>query len=233
MRQIPVTVQYCAALAGVAIACAVVMLLCAVAPERWPDAAWLQARQQQLAALQAAAPLLFGLGFFGLFVALSALALPGCSVLALAAGLCFGWVGGTAIVVLASTVGASLSFLVARHCLRDAVQRRWGQRLAALQTRMQRDGALVLFSLRLAPVVPYPMLNPLMGLTAMSTRTFAIVSGAGMLAGSAAYVQAGTDLARWAQGGRLWSPALLTALAALALLPWLGRWWWQRTERHS
>ena len=225
------TVRRVAALALLAAAVAVVLTVCLMMPEQWPDAAWLQARRQQLAAAQAAQPLLFGLGFFGLFVMLSALALPGCSVLALGAGLCFGWAAGTVIVVLASTVGATLSFLAARYLFRDAVQRRWGERLAPLQARMSRDGALLLFSLRLAPVIPYPVLNPLMGLTNMRTRTFMAVSSVGMAAGSAAYVQAGTDLARWAQGGDLWSPALLAALAALALLPWLGRWWWRRLMR--
>ena len=199
-------------------------------PEHWLDAAWLQSRQQQLLALQTSSPSLFALGFFSLFVALSALAVPGCSVLALAAGLCFGWAAGTVLVVLASTLGATLSFLAARYFFRDAVQRRWGARLAPLQARMQRDGAMLLFSLRMAPVIPYPVLNPLMGLTGIGTGTFAWVSAVGMLAGSAAYVQAGTDLARWAQGGSLWSPALVAALLALSLLPWLGRWWWQRRE---
>jgi len=198
------------------------------------DIAWLQQQRQQLSALQAAQPWFFGLSFFALFTLLSALALPGCGLLALAAGLCFGWAAGTAMVVLASTVGATLSFLAARHLLRDAVRRRWARRVAVVDAGLARDGAFYLFSLRLAPVIPYALINPLMGVSAMSTGRFFVVSLLGMLAGSAAYVYAGTSL-RQAQGWQdLLSPALMSplmaALLALALLPWLARALWRATR---
>ncbi len=189
--------------------------------------AW-QARQQELLLWQQQQPWLFGLGFFALFTLLSALALPGCSVLALAAGACFGWVGGTLLVVLASTVGATLSFLAARHWLRASVQRRWGHRMAAIEAGLARDGGRYLFALRLAPVIPYALLNPLMGLSRMRTRTFFNASLLGMLGGSALYVHAGQQMARAGSLHGLWSPGVLGALALLALLPWAGRLWMRR-----
>lgn len=194
------------------------------------DAGWLLGWQQQLAAWHEAAPQLFPLAFFAAFVLLSALALPGCSVLALAAGGCFGLVSGTLLVGVASTVGACASMLASRHWLRAPVLRRWGPRLTRIESAMAREGPLVLFTLRLVPVVPYPLLNPLMGLTRMPLASFALLSLAGMLPGTAAYVLAGTDLARWLNGGSLWSPTLVAAVGLLALLPWLGRWWWRRIE---
>jgi uncharacterized membrane protein YdjX (TVP38/TMEM64 family) len=197
------------------------------------DVRWLQAQQQKLLQWQAASPWWFGIGFFALFVTLSALAVPGCSLLALAAGLCFGLVGGTVVVVVASTVGATGAFLAARHVLRERLQQRWAARMAWLQRRVQADGALALFSLRLAPLVPFWLLNPVMGLTRMGTGRFFVVSLLGMVPGSAAYVQAGCDLARWADGGHLWSPSLVAALLTLALVPWLGRWLWQRGGKPS
>lgn len=186
--------------------------------------------QQQLVAWQEAAPLWFPLGFFAAFVLLAALALPGCSVLALAAGSCFGFVSGTLLVGLASTVGASVAMLASRHWLRVPVLRRWGHRLKRVESALAREGPLVLFTLRLVPVVPYPILNPLMGMTRMPLASFALLSFGGMLPGTAAYVLAGTDLARWLHGGSLWSPTLIAAIGLLALLPWLGRWWWRRIE---
>ena len=215
------------ALAALALALAVALICCGL-DSLGIDIAWLQARQQQLLAAQAASPLLFIAAFFGLFTLLSALALPGCGVLALAAGMCFGMAAGTLMVVVASALGASTSFLIARHFLRDRVQRRWGARLEVLQDSMSRNGALTLFSLRLVPIVPYPLINPLMGLTSMRVGTFFVVSVAGMLAGSAAYVQAGTDLARWGAGGSFWSWPLMLMLCVVALLPWLVRWVWSR-----
>jgi uncharacterized membrane protein YdjX (TVP38/TMEM64 family) len=189
-----------------------------------------QERHRELLSWQQERPWLFGLGFFALFTLLSALALPGCSLLALAAGACFGWVGGTLLVVLASTIGATLSFLAARHWLRAGVQRRWGHRLAAIEAGLARDGGRYLFTLRLAPVIPFALLNPLMGLSRMRTRTFFIASLLGMLAGSALYVHAGQQMASAGSLHGLWSPGVLGALALLAMLPWAGRLWARRAS---
>jgi uncharacterized membrane protein YdjX (TVP38/TMEM64 family) len=183
----------------------------------------LHTRQAELLAFQAARPWAFATGLFFLFTLLSALALPGCSVLALAAGLCLGWLPGTLLVVIASTVGATLSFLAARHWWRDAVRRRWGHRLTAIEDGLARDGAYYLFSLRVAPVIPYALINPLMGLSAMPLRQFFGVSLLGMLAGSAAYVYAGTVLSEAISWQTLFTPGLMVALAVLAVLPWVMR----------
>jgi uncharacterized membrane protein YdjX (TVP38/TMEM64 family) len=181
-------------------------------------------RQAELLAFQAARPWVFTMGLFLMFTLLSALALPGCSVLALAAGLCLGWLPGTLLVVVASTVGATLSFLAARHWWRDAVRRRWGHQLTAIENGLARDGAYYLFSLRVAPVIPYALINPLMGLSAMPLGQFFGVSLVGMLAGSAAYVYAGTVLSEASSWQSLFTPGLMAALAVLALLPWAARW---------
>jgi uncharacterized membrane protein YdjX (TVP38/TMEM64 family) len=190
----------------------------------------LHARQAGLLALQASRPWAFTTGLFLLFTLLSALALPGCSVLALAAGLCLGWVPGTLLVVLASTLGATASFLVARYWWRDAVQQRWGHRLAAIEKGLARDGAYYLFSLRVAPVIPYALINPLMGLSAMPLRQFFVVSLLGMTAGSAAYVYAGTVLSEASSWQSLLTPGLVVSLAALAVLPWVTRWTFRRLK---
>lgn len=197
----------------------------------WPDAGWLQQRQDELQGWYAAWPWAFAAGLFALFTLLSALALPGCSVLALAAGMVMGWLPGTLLVALASTVGATLSFLAARHWWRDAVQRRWGHRLGRVQAGLARDGAFYLLSLRLAPVIPYALVNPLMGLSSMPTRQFFGISLLGMLAGSAAYVYAGTALGQARAWHDLASPALWLALLLLAALPWAARWAWQAARR--
>lgn len=196
-----------------------------------PALADLQARQAELLGWQQAGPWLFGLLFFTLFTLVAALALPGCSVMSLAAGLCFGWVGGTLLVVFASTCGATLSFLATRYLWRDAVQRRWGHRLGAMEAALARDGARYVFTLRVAPVIPYPLFNPLLGLSRLPVATFFGASLLGMLAGSAVYVYAGTELARVSTWGGLLNPSLLGALVLLALLPWAGRLWALRSSR--
>lgn len=194
----------------------------------------LQDLRSQLQRQHEATPWALAGGWFCLFVALSAVALPGAAVLALAAGSLWGLLPGTAMVLLASTCGATLSFLAARRWGRDGLRRRFGPQLARLDAALIRDGAWALLALRLAPVVPYGLLNPLMGLTAMSTRTFFAVSALGMMAGSLAYVHAGQQLARVQTLAGLLQPPMLIALMALAglaalplvLRPWLaGRGW--------
>lgn len=191
----------------------------------------LQAARLRLHEQHAQSPGLVAGCWFCLFVALSMLALPGAAVLALAAGSLWGLALGTAMVLLASTCGATLAFLAARRWGREPLARRLAGPLAWLDTALARHGAWALLALRLAPVVPYGVLNPLMGLTAMRTATFFGVSAVGMLAGTLAYVNAGRELARvQSLAGLLQPPMLLAlgALAALALLPllltpWLAR----------
>jgi uncharacterized membrane protein YdjX (TVP38/TMEM64 family) len=194
---------------------------------------WLQGRHQDVMAWHARDPWQFGVGLFVVFTLFSALALPGCSVLALAAGATLGLGWGTALVALASTAGATLSFLAARHWWRDSVRQRWGHRMQSLEDGLARDGALYLFVLRMVPLIPFPLLNPLMGLSAMPVMQFAVTSLLGMLLGSAAFVYAGTALGHTQIGALNWaSPPLLVGLSVALVLPLVaGRWWAWRTQR--
>ncbi|MCR6496524.1 FAD-dependent oxidoreductase [Thermomonas sp. S9] len=139
------------------------------------------------------------------------------------AGALFGLVGGTILASFASSLGATLAFLASRYLLREAVEARFGQRLAAIQKGVQRDGAFFLFSLRLVPVFPFFLINLLFGLTRMRAWTFYWVSQLGMLAGTLVYVNAGTRLAHVQTPGDVLSPQLIGAFALLALFPWLAR----------
>ncbi len=145
----------------------------------------------------------------------------------LATGALFGFWGGVVLVSFASTIGATLAFLAARYFLRDWVRARLGARLAdrarSVETDLARDGAFYLFTLRLIPVVPFFAVNLLMGLTAIRALTFYLVSQAGMLAGTAVCVNAGTQLAQLDSLSGIASPTLLAAFALLGLFPWIAR----------
>lgn len=209
--------------------------LAAWAMSALPDVDWIVARRDTLLGWHAVSPWLTGIGFTLLFTLMAAFAMPGTGVLALAAGMLFGGLLGTLLVALASTFGATLSFLAARHLWRDAVQRRWGHRLAGVEAGLARDGALYLYSLRMLPIVPFSVVNPLMGLSAMPIGRFFSVSLVGMLAGSAAYAYAGTALAGAATWRELVQPSLLVGLCVLAALPWGLRaaWRWARAAMRS
>lgn len=161
--------------------------------------------------------------FFGAYVAVAALSLPLAVWMTLAAGALFGFWQGLLIVSFASTLGATIAFLAARYLLRDWVHERLGSRAGAIDEGMRRDGPFYLFSLRLIPIIPFFAVNLLMGLTPIRALTFYLISQVGMLAGTAAYVNAGTQLARLDSLSGIVSPPLLLSFALLGLFPWIAR----------
>jgi uncharacterized membrane protein YdjX (TVP38/TMEM64 family) len=191
--------------------------------------AW-RAHRPYLLGLAQDYPLAASLAVFVLHTLLAALALPGASLVMLAAGAAYGAWTGTLLCLTACTVGASLSMLAARYFLRPFARRRLAGRLAALDGRIGADGAAYLFSLRLLPVIPFALVNVAAGLSTMRVWTFTWVSFVGMLAGTFLYVNAGTALAEVEVASDLYSPGVLVSVAALALIPWLakfGRRAWQ------
>jgi pyruvate/2-oxoglutarate dehydrogenase complex dihydrolipoamide dehydrogenase (E3) component/uncharacterized membrane protein YdjX (TVP38/TMEM64 family) len=184
----------------------------------------LKAGMGGFAAWREASPLLVAALYFAAYVAVTALSLPGAAVMTLAGGALFGLGWGLLIVSFASTIGATLAFLVSRHLLRDSVQARAGERLKAINDGIARDGAFYLFSLRLVPAFPFFLINLLMGLTPIRTRTFYWVSQLGMLPGTLVYVNAGTELGAVNSLAGVLSPALLASFVLLGLFPLLARW---------
>ncbi|MDO8300453.1 FAD-dependent oxidoreductase [Lacisediminimonas sp.] len=158
-----------------------------------------------------------------IYIAATALSLPGASVLTLAGGALFGVVTGTLIVSFAASIGATLAFLTSRHLLRSWVRERFRGKLEAIDAGIVRDGAFYLFSLRLVPLFPFFVINLLMGLTAIRTWTFYWVSQVGMLAGTVAYVNAGTQLAQIDSARGILSPGVIGSFVLLGLFPLLAR----------
>ncbi|MBX3637014.1 MAG: FAD-dependent oxidoreductase, partial [Rubrivivax sp.] len=111
------------------------------------------------------------------------------------------------------------AFLAARYLLRDGVKSRFGRQLAPIDDGVRRDGIFYLLTLRLVPAVPFFLVNLLMGLTAMPVWRYAWVSQLGMLAGTAVYVNAGTQLAAIRAPGDVFSPVLWVSFALLGLFP--------------
>lgn len=175
-------------------------------------------------------PWLLAAGFFLIYVAVTALSLPMATLLTLAGGALFGLLEGTLLVSFASSIGATVAFLASRFVLRDFVQQRYGKRLATINEGIQRDGAWYLFSLRLLPVIPFFVVNLLMGLTTLRTRTFYVVSQLGMLAATVVFVNAGTQLASLQSPSDILSPRIFGAFVLLGLLPLLAHWFVARVK---
>ena len=190
----------------------------------------LKAGMAGFAAWREASPVLVAALYFAAYVAVTALSLPGAAVMTLAGGALFGLGWGLLIVSFASTIGATLAFLVSRHLLRDSVHARFGARLRAIDEGIARDGAFYLFSLRLVPAFPFFLINLLMGLTPIRTRTFYWVSQLGMLPGTLVYVNAGTELGAVDSLAGVLSPGLVASFVLLGLFPLLARWMVERVQ---
>jgi len=183
----------------------------------------LKESQHDFAALNAQSPLQVAGIFFVLYVVAAALSLPGAAIMTLAAGALFGLAEGLLLVSFASSIGATLAFLVSRFILRDTIQNRFGDKLKTINEGVTRDGALYLFTLRLVPVFPFFLINLLMGLTSMRTVTFYWISQVGMLAGTLVFVNAGTQLGQLESLSGILSPAIIFSFALLGIFPLLAK----------
>ncbi|MDX8385192.1 MAG: FAD-dependent oxidoreductase [Gallionella sp.] len=183
----------------------------------------LKESQHDFAVLNVQSPLQVAGIFFVLYVAVTALSLPGAAIMTLAAGALFGLAEGLLLVSFASSIGATLAFLVSRFILRDTIQNRFGDKLKTINDGIAKDGALYLFTLRLVPVFPFFLINLLMGLTSMRTVTFYWISQVGMLAGTLVFVNAGTQLGQLESLSGILSPAIIFSFALLGIFPLLAK----------
>ncbi|OOE58134.1 dihydrolipoyl dehydrogenase [Salinivibrio sp. ML323] len=174
--------------------------------------------------------------FFVGYVVMTALSLPGAAVASLLGAALFGFWWALVLVSFASSIGATLAFLVSRFMLRDWVQAKFGIKLDTINRGIEKDGSLYLLTLRLIPIFPFFLINLVMGLTSLKTRTFYWVSQLGMLPGTAVYVNAGTQLAQIDTLGDVVSPSVLGSLALLGIFPLLAKWvmaWITRRKRYQ
>ncbi|MFK8077258.1 MAG: FAD-dependent oxidoreductase [Granulosicoccus sp.] len=184
---------------------------------------YIKSEQAALADLYANKPAMVIAGFFLIYVLVTALSLPGAAILTLAGGAQFGLVLGVIIVSFASTIGATLAFLVSRYLLRDTIESRFGDKLRTFNDNIDKDGAFYLFTVRLVPIFPFFLVNLVMGLTRLKTGIFYLVSQIGMLAGTIVYVNAGTQLAKIDSLSGILSPGLIFSFALLGIFPLIAK----------
>ena len=187
------------------------------------DLGYLQSQRDRLHDVFVARPVFVGAAFFAIFVAVTGLCLPGAAVLTLIAGAMFGVGWGIVIVSFASTLGATIAFLLARHLARNAVRRRFANTLERVDAGVRTDGAFYLLTLRLVAVFPFFIINPVLGLTAMPVLVFATVTQAGMVPALLVFVNAGSQLGEIESVAGVLSPSLLLSFLLLGLFPLVAK----------
>ena len=184
---------------------------------------WLKSQQENLNAQVAANPYLAAAIFFGVYVVVTALSLPGAALMTLVGGALFGLGWGLLLVSFASVMGATVAMIISRFLLQSWVQKRFGKRLKAINQGVDSEGAFYLFALRLVPVFPFFLINLAMGLTRLKVTTFWWVSQIGMLPGTLVYVNAGRELGQLDSLGGILSPGLIGAFVLLGVFPLIAR----------
>ena len=172
--------------------------------------------------------LLAPLAFTALYIASTALSVPGGIYLTLAGGFLFGQPWATIYVVVGATIGATIIYLVARTALGDPLRERAGPRLKKMEEGFQKDQISYLFFLRLVPVFPFWLVNVAPAFFGVNTWTYIWTTFLGIIPGAFVFVQAGTGLGAILDAEEGFSvegilnihvKIALIALAIIALIP--------------
>ncbi len=152
------------------------------------------------------------------YASATALSLPLGIALSVATGFLFGaWVG-TAIVVVAATVGSTLAFLGARYLFADWARERMGPRLKRIARGFEDDAFHYMLFMRLVPIFPFWLINLVPAFTPMKIRTFVAGSAIGMLPGSFVFTNLGEQLGRISHPRELLTAGPMVSLAMLGVL---------------
>jgi uncharacterized membrane protein YdjX (TVP38/TMEM64 family) len=184
----------------------------------------------------AGAPTLASMLFMAIYAAAVAVSVPGVAILTVIGGYLFGWFQGTALVLIAATVGATAVFLLTRSALGDGVRARAAPALQRFAEGFRRNALSYGFALNLVPIFPYALITVLPAVCGVGLPTFVAGLLLGLIPGTFLFAGLGSGLQDVLLSGaplRLVSfvtPEIvlsLGGLAALALLPVL----WQRLRR--
>ncbi len=161
--------------------------------------------------------------FFIIYLMVAATCLPGLGLLSFMSGLLFDFLYGTLICSFASTIGAAITFLISRHFLRDTLEIHLKERFEKINRELTENGKFYLLSIRLLPILPFQLINPILGLSKVSLKEFYLYSQLGMLPVTAVLTYAGAKSVEIRQVSDIFTPPILSALFLMACVPLLGR----------
>ena len=149
-----------------------------------------------------------------------AFSLPAASLLTLIGGFLFGVVAGTAMAVVAATLGACAVFLAARTALEDVLRRRAGPWLRKFEAGFQHDAFNYMLVLRLVPLFPFWLVNLAPALLGVRLRSYALATLIGIIPGTFVYASVGNGLGAILEAGE--TPDLSVVARPEIILPILG-----------
>lgn len=159
--------------------------------------------------------------YFGSYVLITSLSIPGSIVLTVLAGSIYGTLAGTLMVSIAGCLGACIAFLMARFLFKDFVMERFNKQYKVINEKMNCQGLSYLFTLRLIPASPYVVVNLVMGVTTMNLWSFAWVTFLGMFPGTMIYVYAGRKFSELESLSGILTWPIMLSLIGLSTMPYI------------
>ncbi len=173
--------------------------------------------------------------FFTIFVVGTACSLPVTGAMIVISGLIFGHLTGFAISIFAATLGGTLAFISVRILFKDFIQRRFSAHIDVINKGVEKEGALYVFGLRMVPVVPFWLLNLLVGLTSMRVLVFMLATLFGMVPVTLILTYAGSQLGQVESFSMaaIFTPGMILSLCLLATFPFLAKAIVKLTRRYA
>jgi len=163
--------------------------------------------------------------FFVVFLIGTSCSLPITGALTVASGIVFGAATGFSISLLASTLGGTVALYSTRYIFHDLIKRRFPGQVDLVNEGIEKEGAFYLFGLRMIPVIPFWLLNLLIGLTSMRVPVFMLATLCGMIPVMLILAYAGSQLGEIEtfSMSAIFTPGLILALTLLGSFPFLAK----------
>jgi uncharacterized membrane protein YdjX (TVP38/TMEM64 family) len=163
--------------------------------------------------------------FFTVFFIATSCSLPVTAILTLAGGIVFGTLTGFSLSLAATTLGGTVALYSTRFLFYDLVKRRFTGQIEMVNKGIKKEGAFYLFGLRMIPVIPFWLLNLVMGLTSMRVPVFMLATFCGMMPVLLILTYTGDELGDIESVSfvEVFSPDLILALCLLASFPLLAK----------
>jgi len=139
------------------------------------------------------------------YILVAALSVPIAGLMSLLGGFLFGIFAGAFYINIGATVGATLTFLLFRHLLGNAIQKKYSAQLVLFNKNVAAYGKFYLLMIRCTPLVPFFLVNILASWTQVSVGTFAWTTSLGIIPASLVYAYAGQQLGKINTLGEIFS----------------------------
>ena len=188
----------------------------------------------------AGAPVTASLLFMVVYALAVAISVPGLAVLTVVGGYLFGWLEGSAYVLIATTLAATAVFVLARSAIGEPLRARAGPSMVRFAEAFRSDALSYVFVLHLVPIFPYAMVIGIPAACGVRVRTFVVSAFLGLLPGTLLFAHLGSGLGKLLRAGlplgidTFLRPQIvlpLVGLGILALLPVAWRSWQARRGR--